>query len=287
MEYSLASSLFYFLVYIPLVAGIPIGYVIYICYDMWKRKLMPPAGKRRLLSIYFLRVVAAYVLMWMPHLVLCLAGTGYAWAVFAGGTWGHFQGVVSAGLSLTKPDVYQAVRKFLRCQCQQQSDPNMDSRRSRRRRLSEVSTRASARMLWPRRSSLNNDGSSSMHISGFDVAGDSPPRPTSSAVSQHDVGRDEYLPRQRDDFTFEDEEPASAPPPQQQQTTDQPVPVSSPLSASFAAAHEERGKLQNDEASSSNTRDEEEGQAEECPKETPTFSPRALRSALKEGLDSM
>ena len=282
----MASSLFYFLVYIPLVAGIPIGYVIYICYDMWKRKLMPPAGKRRLLSIYFLRVVAAYVLMWMPHLVLCLAGTGYPWAVFAGGTWGHFQGVVSAGLSLTKPDVYQAVRKFLRCQCQQQSDPNKDSRRSRRRRSSEFTTRSSTRMLWPRRSSLNNDTSGSIHISGVDVAGDSLPRPTISTVSQQDVRGEEYLPRQRDDFTFEDEEPVSVPPPPQQ-PTDQPVPVSALLSASFAAADENRGKLQNDEATSSNLRDEEGGQAEDRSKESSVFSPRALRLALKDGLDSM
>lgn len=87
LEFSRASTFFYFLVYIPMLAGIPLVYVLYICFDIWRRNLMPPRGKRRLLAIYLFRVIAAYLLMWAPHLILCLAGTGKPWAVFSGGTW--------------------------------------------------------------------------------------------------------------------------------------------------------------------------------------------------------
>lgn len=72
-------------------------------------------GETSPLSSYFLRVVTAYVLMWMPHLIPCLVRNGNAWAVF--GTWGHFQGIVSAAVSLAKPDIYQAWKNFLKCYC--------------------------------------------------------------------------------------------------------------------------------------------------------------------------
>lgn len=77
LEFSLGSSLFYFLVFLPLMAGIPLSYVIWICYDIWKRKLMPPSGRRRLLFIYFIRIIASFIIMWVPFLVL----------VFIAGNW--------------------------------------------------------------------------------------------------------------------------------------------------------------------------------------------------------
>ena len=173
LEYSVESSIFYFLVFIPLLAGIPLTYVLYICYDIVKRKLMPPSGKRRLLSIYFLRVVAAYVLMWMPHLVLCLAGTGKAWAVFAGGTWGHLQGAVSAFVSLTKPDIRKAFLDFI---------------------------------FWRSSEQEKTAGTDGIIVSRHRVR--------LRDVAQHDVSSetasgkselDEYMPRQREDCTFDDE----------------------------------------------------------------------------------
>ena len=87
LEYSWQSSLFYFLVFMPLLAGIPIMYVTWICYDIWKRKLMPPTGRRRLLVLYFLRIIAAFVIMWVPYLILVFIAGGWPWGVWAGGTW--------------------------------------------------------------------------------------------------------------------------------------------------------------------------------------------------------
>ena len=211
LEYNLASTLFYFLCFIPLVAGIPIGYVLYTCYDMHKRKLMPPSGKRRMLSIYFLRVVAAYVFMWMPHLLLCLMGTGKAWAVFAGGTWGHFQGVVSAGLSLTKPDIYKVFIGFMTCgRYPVKNDAPEIPERS--------SSLVSRRGLWPSTRRNSNAGRNNVHVSGLDLGRMQMSTAVSaisaaSEVDCDDSDDDEYLPRQRADFTFDDEErdPAEVP----------------------------------------------------------------------------
>ena len=87
LEYSWQSSIFYFLVFMPLLAGIPLIYVCWVCYDIWKRHLMPPTGRRRLLFVYFIRIIGAFVVMWVPFLVLVFMAGGWPWAVWAGGTW--------------------------------------------------------------------------------------------------------------------------------------------------------------------------------------------------------
>ena len=82
LEFSSASTIFYFVVFVPLLAGIPILYVIWVCYDIWKRDLMPPAGRRRLLSVYLLRIVIVFVVMFTPSVVLVFAAKGAG-----GGPW--------------------------------------------------------------------------------------------------------------------------------------------------------------------------------------------------------
>ena len=47
MEFSKASSLFYYLMYVPLLMGIPLLYLQYVAYDVVRNKLLPPKGKRR------------------------------------------------------------------------------------------------------------------------------------------------------------------------------------------------------------------------------------------------
>ena len=91
LEFNRASSFFFFLVFVPMAALVPLLYVMYVCYDIWHRNLMPPTGRRRLLSIYFTRIVAAFVIMWVPYLILSFVAGGWPWALFVGGTWGKFR----------------------------------------------------------------------------------------------------------------------------------------------------------------------------------------------------
>ena len=173
--------------FIPLLAAIPLAHAMYICYDIWRHQLMPPSGKRRLLSLYFMRIVASYVGMWTPHLVLCLVGSGIPWMVFAGGSWGHFQGVVSAVIALTKPDMRKAFYRLLRCK------PKISSHRRRvdhsySRRRTFFWFRSLSTGIMARRNSAD-------FISNKSTA-------TDLNGSSH---FDDYLPRQRADFRFEDE----------------------------------------------------------------------------------
>jgi hypothetical protein len=92
-EYSRSSTLFFFFAFFPCFVGIPLAYVCYVLYDIMKNKLLPPTGKRRLLAIYFFRLVVAFVLMWIPALVLIfIVGSWISpWATWTGGSWSHLQ----------------------------------------------------------------------------------------------------------------------------------------------------------------------------------------------------
>jgi hypothetical protein len=117
LEYNQASSLFFFLAFLPLWAGIPLVWALGIGAHIWYHRLMPPPGKRRLLTTFFVRIIATYVVMWVPYFIVGLAGSRSPWLVFAAGSWGHLQGVVSSGIALTKPDIWHAFVRLMRCQC--------------------------------------------------------------------------------------------------------------------------------------------------------------------------
>ncbi|CAB9531648.1 expressed unknown protein [Seminavis robusta] len=140
------SSLFFWLCFIPLFAGIPFAYIGYICYDIRKRQLMPPSGRRRMLTIYFGRLIGVFVIMWIPTFVLLwVAGPWLPpWLHFAGGTWSHLQGAVSAGFSLMKPDILNAVKCFLFCRCGADDELEIYIRvtEAGRRRASSISFRS-------------------------------------------------------------------------------------------------------------------------------------------------
>lgn len=102
----------------PIFSVIPILYVIYVSFDIWRRQLLPPSGKRRLLAVYFGRIVIVFLLMWGPYFLLnyLLAAFLPTWVIFAAGTLSHLQRPISASVCLLKPDIYHAVRRFVACQ---------------------------------------------------------------------------------------------------------------------------------------------------------------------------
>jgi len=152
------STFFFWLAYIPMVAGLPTAYASYIAIDCWRRSLLsftkatpgiqgspgvsvaPPDGascigmvamdalqqqiharrsrQARQLSIYFGRIFLSVLAMWVPSTFFFLMfPMRSSWGVWAGGTWGHLQGLVSAIMCLTKPDILKAVLDLFRCRC--------------------------------------------------------------------------------------------------------------------------------------------------------------------------
>lgn len=71
-----------------------------------------------MLVTYFGRIVFVFLVMWGPYFLLnyVLATWLPTWIIFAGGTFSHFQGPASAAVCLLKPDVYFAVKRFIKCQ---------------------------------------------------------------------------------------------------------------------------------------------------------------------------
>jgi len=142
LEYSHESSLFFWIVFVPAFIGFPscyIGFVTYkvLCGGMLSplRRLaqrgpaVRPAGQgdacgrasarqARALTMYFARIVVVYFAIWIPCvLILYVFDLRDQWLAFAGGTFAHLQGMVSAGMALSKPDVSLAVLQLYTCSC--------------------------------------------------------------------------------------------------------------------------------------------------------------------------
>eukprot|EP00566_Odontella_aurita_P018527 CAMPEP_0113528458 /NCGR_PEP_ID=MMETSP0015_2-20120614/1856_1 /TAXON_ID=2838 /ORGANISM="Odontella" /LENGTH=332 /DNA_ID=CAMNT_0000426993 /DNA_START=253 /DNA_END=1251 /DNA_ORIENTATION=+ /assembly_acc=CAM_ASM_000160 len=161
-EYSLGSTLFFWLLFMPLMMGVPIVYIAWVCYDVYMRGLLPRSGRNRFLALYFLRLVFVFVIMWLPAVILIfgVAMRNY-WISFMGGTWSHLQGLASAAASLTKPDVRMAVQSFVFCQCR-----NEKAEVWRRESLGESSFRRSSA---GRSLSMVSGANSSRRNSGFNL----------------------------------------------------------------------------------------------------------------------
>lgn len=156
IEMDRASSLFFWLAFFPLFAGIPSVYITYVSYMVYSRSLLPPTGKRRLLTVYFGRLILVFYVMWLPTLLILFALASFVppWVQFVGGLWSHLQGLVSAVVSLMKPDIYKAIMNFLTCQCgkgeeegPQQGGQGRGPEQLRQRRTSGPTTSSSRRQI--------------------------------------------------------------------------------------------------------------------------------------------
>jgi len=136
LDYSFASTCFFWLAFAPVFIGLPTCYVVYVAFRVWAGALITfkhrdssaiVAGfhtqaarsrqrQARTLTIYFVRIFVVYIGMWLPAIFLMFVLKVHnEWLVWAGGMWAHLQGVVSAGLSLTKPDILVAVLALFGC----------------------------------------------------------------------------------------------------------------------------------------------------------------------------
>lgn len=130
-EYNKTTTLFFWLLGVPLLMGIPLLYVIYVTSSVLYYKLLPPSGRRRQLAIYCFRVLSAFLVFWMPCLLVVYAlggARGASWAAWAFGLWGHFQGVTSAIIIAQKDDIKKVVYQSL---CLRKQDAMRDAVNSR------------------------------------------------------------------------------------------------------------------------------------------------------------
>lgn len=119
VEESIAHTIFLWLVFMPAFLGCPSVYVLWVGFVVWRGRLLPPMGQHRMLSIYFFRIIAVFVVMWIPTLITLYGMSGtwgkHPWFFWIIGSWTHYQGLVSAVFSLMKPDIKEAVKNFICC----------------------------------------------------------------------------------------------------------------------------------------------------------------------------
>jgi len=115
-------------VYFVISAGIPILYLCYACAVIWRRNLLPSLrGPLRILAMYFFRIIAVFVAMWLPGVLLLSLACNWTWDANDAGSadanilmypiglyFCSVQPILSTGMALTKPDVRAAVVKLLR-----------------------------------------------------------------------------------------------------------------------------------------------------------------------------
>lgn len=76
LQYDLASTVFFYVVFLPLLALIPILLVAYYAFDVWRSSILPTTGKGRNLAVYFARVIVCFAIMWLPAVVLIFMAGG-------------------------------------------------------------------------------------------------------------------------------------------------------------------------------------------------------------------
>ncbi|CAJ1969929.1 unnamed protein product [Cylindrotheca closterium] len=116
MPYDFRSTLFFYLLYAPLVFFLPLFYICYVVFDIAKNKLLPHREQRKTLMIFF-RLLLVYFVMWVPALFLTfVAGNWLSWPyVTFGAIWAHLQGAVSAATCIQKPDIQVACKNLVFC----------------------------------------------------------------------------------------------------------------------------------------------------------------------------
>jgi hypothetical protein len=127
------------LVFFPLVAGIPSLYCLFIAYRVWRDGLLrvtkyknvwvltPPVRQESLprlecgaagrdLPFHFARGFLLVFLLWLPATIMFFGDAMRSdWGFFVGGLLAHLQGLVSASFSVMQPDIFQAALDFFSC----------------------------------------------------------------------------------------------------------------------------------------------------------------------------
>lgn len=95
LEIDRASTIFFWSFFIPFYAGIPFAFVLFVAGDAAIRQLLPPKGRRRLLALYFFKILLCFSLSWLPFVVLVHIVGPYlnnaVWGLWVAGAVSHLQ----------------------------------------------------------------------------------------------------------------------------------------------------------------------------------------------------
>jgi len=117
-DYDIASTIFFWLGFVPLMLLMPLFYVLWCVIKIYKEGMIPPEGQRRTLGIY-LSLTFIFVVMWLPFIVaafiyvpISAAVSGgrdaNPWILWIGAAWSHMQGLVSVWAIVLKQDIKDA-----------------------------------------------------------------------------------------------------------------------------------------------------------------------------------
>eukprot|EP00980_Cylindrotheca_fusiformis_P012131 scaffold2929_cov107-Cylindrotheca_fusiformis.AAC.10 len=143
MEYDVPSTYIFYVVFLPCILLLPCIYSLGVLFDILRNKLMPSEGKRRKISIFLIRLVGVYFLVWLPFVVSAFVGNFVAldsWIFWGGAAISHFQGAISSVVVYyTNDDIRRQIKAMLCCGFFKEDDP--DNMRSSTESIDRVSSR--------------------------------------------------------------------------------------------------------------------------------------------------
>lgn len=153
-DYDDASTIFFWLGFLPLCVLIPLVYVLWCLIRVWRGGMLPPPGQRSTLWMYF-SLIFVFTLMWLPFIVITFIwgpaspSVDSTWVLWAGAQFSHFQGLATVWTILFKQDIRLAFYGTVTCgQYQEEREERSQgisrsgshSRTSNTRRLTRQST---------------------------------------------------------------------------------------------------------------------------------------------------
>eukprot|EP00980_Cylindrotheca_fusiformis_P020624 scaffold7691_cov97-Cylindrotheca_fusiformis.AAC.4 len=143
MEYDVPSAYIFYVVFLPCILLLPCIYSLGVLFDILWNKLMPSQGKRRKISIFLIRLVGVYFLVWLPFVVSAFVGNFVAldsWIFWGGAAISHFQGAISSVVVYyTNDDIRRQIKAMLCCGFFKEEDP--DNMRSSTESIDRFSSR--------------------------------------------------------------------------------------------------------------------------------------------------
>ncbi|CAB9507781.1 expressed unknown protein [Seminavis robusta] len=145
LEANITSTIVWWTIFFIPIGVIPLTYVSYVAFCVFRRNLLPPRGKKREIAVFFFRIYISFCLLWFPAVFgLFAAGSESLWGVYFFGSLSHASGFVSAMVSLLKRDIWIATCDLVKCRiCQANREFDFEQNRSSNNQRPPSSSRAS------------------------------------------------------------------------------------------------------------------------------------------------
>ena len=119
-DYDDASTIFFWLGFLPLCVFIPMAYVISCIVRVYRGRMLPPRGQRSTLYMYF-SLIFVFAGMWLPFIIITFAwgparpGVDSTWVLWIGAQFSHLQGLATVWTILFKLDIRAAFMGTISC----------------------------------------------------------------------------------------------------------------------------------------------------------------------------